>query len=76
MVQILIYVKSINKKEMSDGEWQLDQLPVTFSVFFSKKQKKEDIKSRAVIGTFPVFSEEKADTLSMQKPTNLSTYPE
>ena len=40
---------------------------MTFSGYFSKIQKQKEVKPRAVVGTFPVFTEEKADSLSMQK---------
>ena len=63
----LAHVLGISTKDKVDDKWQLDEVPVTFAGFFSKGQEQEDVKPRAVIGVFPVFSEEKADTLSMQK---------
>lgn len=61
----LNHVLSISKNDKVDDKWQLDEVPVTFSRFFSKHQDQEDVKPHAVIGVFPVFSEEKADTLSI-----------
>ena len=49
-----------------DSKWTLGKIPVTFSGYFSNKQKQEEVKPRAIIGTVPVFTEEKADSLSMQ----------
>ncbi|MES9879344.1 MAG: hypothetical protein ABW185_00490 [Sedimenticola sp.] len=63
----LTHVSNMSTKDKVDDKWQLDEVPVTFAGFFSKRQEREDVNPRAVIGVFPVFSEEKADTLSMQK---------
>jgi len=63
----LAHVVNVTTKDKVDGKWQLDDVPVTFAGFFSKTQERKHIKPRAVIGVFPVFSEEKADTMSMQK---------
>ena len=62
----LNHVPSINKNKVDD-EWQLTEVPVVFSGFFSKHQDQQDVKPRAVIGKFPVFGEKKADTIRMQK---------
>ena len=62
----LNHISSINKNKVDD-KWQLNEVPVTFSGFFSKHQDQEDVKPWAVISTFPVFNEEKADTIRMQK---------
>ena len=51
----------------NQNKWKLKDVPVTFSGYHSKNQNIEDVNPPAVIGTFPVFTEEKADTLSMQK---------
>lgn len=63
----LNHVKHIYHQKKIEDDWALHEVPVTFSGFFSKKQKNENVKPKAVIGVFPVFSDEKADTLSMQK---------
>ena len=63
-------VLDINNKGKHDGKWQLDQVPVTYAGLFSNKQV-DEIRPRAVIGVFPMFTEEKSDTLSMQKHTML-----
>ena len=66
----LSHVLDINNKGKHDGKWQLDEVPVTYAGFFSNKQV-DEIRPRAVIGVFPVFTEEKLDTVSMQKHTML-----
>ena len=63
----LSHVRNVFAKGKLEKNWQLEEFPVTFSGFFSKQQPKEHVKPRAVVGTFPVFSEEKADSISMQK---------
>ena len=67
------HVLRISTRPKVDEKWQLDEVPVTFAGFFSNSQLQEDVKPRAVIGVFPVFNEEKADTLSMQKHAMLVT---
>ena len=69
----LAHVCSISRKDKVEDKWQLEEVPVTFAGFFSKSQERDDVKPRAVIGVFPVFSEDKADTLSMQKHAMLVT---
>ena len=61
-------VLDINNKGKHDGKWQLGEVPVTYAGFFSSKQV-DEIRPRAGIGIFPVFTEEKSDTLSMEKHT-------
>ena len=63
----LSHVTRVHSKGVVDKQWQFEKVPVTFSGYFSNLQKKENVKPRAVVGTFPVFSEEKADTMGMQK---------
>ena len=62
----LCHVRGSRVKD-DNGKWKLNELPMTFSGYFSKKQNTEEVNPPAVIGTFPVFTEEKADSLSMQK---------
>ena len=63
----LCHVRSVFKKRKVEEKWQFEELPMTFSRYFSKVQHKEKVKPRTIVGTFSVFSDEKADTLSMQK---------
>ena len=67
----LTHVLSISTKDKVDDKWLLDGVPVTFAGFFFEEQ--DNVKHHAVIGVFPVFSEEIADTLSKQKQTMLVT---
>jgi len=45
---------------------KLQEMPVTFSGFYSHGQQAEYIRPRDIVGVFPVF-EEKASTMAMQK---------
>ena len=63
----LKHILDIKMNDKVDETWGLDEVPVAFADYFSKNQEHEDVKPRAVIGVFHVFTEEKADTLSMQK---------
>ena len=68
----LCHVRESRTRE-NNGSWKLNETPVTFSGYFSHKQQKEEIDPPAVIGTFPIFTDEKADSLSMQKHAMLMT---
>ena len=63
----LRHVRAIFDNGKSDGKWALDEIPVTFSGYFSKHQNDNELNPPAVIGLFPLFSEEKADSLSMKR---------
>ena len=49
-----------------DGKWELDELPLMFSGYFSKYQDGNELNPQAVIGLFPLFSEEKSDSLKTE----------
>ena len=62
---LLAHVLSISTKDKVDDKYYLDDVPVTFAGFFSCSQEQEYVKPCAVIGVFPVFGEEKANTQCM-----------
>ena len=53
-------------KVVVENGGQLQNIPVTYSGFFSHNQHVENIRPRATVGIFPIFYE-KASSMSMQK---------
>ena len=51
---------------ITEKDEKLQEMPVTYSGFFSHGQCTEDVRPRATVGVFPIFYE-KASTMAMQK---------
>ena len=65
--QWLKYVKEVFDNGKGEVKWVIDEIPVTFSGYFSKPQDDNELNPQAIIGLLTLFSEEKADSLSMQR---------